>query len=462
MDTEEKLGMNERRNYLRLMRKRYRKAGRSGRSELLDEMEAVTGMHRKSLIRLLNGDLERRPRRKQRGRKYGVKVHLALKVIGESTDYVCAERLQPNLVWLAEHLTSHGELEASPELLDQLSRISVSTVRRVLQRLGQDQPRLPRKGPREANSVARRVPIKCIPWDEKQPGHFEVDLVHHCGPVPTGHYVHSLQLIDVATGWSERVATLGRSYRVMRDGFCRVRQRLPFPTLEIHSDNGSEFLNDHMERFWKQEIGGVELSRGRRYRKNDQRFVEQKNNTLVRAYLGHQRLDTVAQTNLLNLLYDKMWLYYNFFQPVMHLIEKTVVTTQNGSSRTRRRHDQARTPFDRLCATDAISEERRRQLAALRDPTNPRQLRREIYAMINHILSLPGAVSGNTESVFETLMTNGGTGMKQKKGGGLGDTSPLRFELPADPPPPLRPDDSPSQPSRRVGTTTRANPLKLT
>jgi len=54
-------------------------------------------------------------------------------------------------------------------------------------------------------------------------------------------------------------------------------------------------------------------------------FVEQKNSSLVRAYLGFDRLDTVAQTLALNALYDHRWLY-NFFQPVMRLVEKTVIT----------------------------------------------------------------------------------------------------------------------------------------
>lgn len=95
-------------------------------------------MHRNSLGRLLNGSLKREARRQQRGRTFGVEVQRALMVIAESFDYVCAERLKPNLVWMAEHLTAHGEQETTPELLEKLERISVSTVRRLLDRLSQD------------------------------------------------------------------------------------------------------------------------------------------------------------------------------------------------------------------------------------------------------------------------------------------------------------------------------------
>ena len=403
MTTEDRMTIDERRKYLRRMKKRYVCADQAERSRLLDEMEALTGMHRKGLIRLMHSSLERKPRRKQRGRTYGLAVDDALRIIAESLDYICADRLAPNLVWLATHLSTHGELEVSPPLLEQLGRISVSTVKRRLKHQRRDRPRLPRKGPRRANKVQRDIPMKRIPWDVREPGHFEVDLVHHCGDSASGEYASTLQMIDITTGWSERVAVLGRGYLVMKDAFRRILARLPFQVHEIHPDNGSEFLNHHMVRFWGELVQGVILSRSRPYQKNDNRHVEQKNATLVRAYLGHERLDSVAQVLAMNQLYDQMWLYYNLFQPVMRLTRKTVTFPQDQPTRVKRIHDQARTPFDRLCDTDAISQQCRQQLESVRDQTNPRRLRQEIYDLIDHIFSLAGAVPGITEDVFQTL-----------------------------------------------------------
>jgi len=345
-----------------------------------------------------------------------------LRVIAESFDYLCAERLTPNLVWMANHLAAHDEMEVSPPLLEKLGRISVSTVGRILARIRQDQPRLPRKGPQRAPKVTRDIPMKRIAWDEQQPGHFEVDLVHHCGSSASGEYVHTLQMIDVATGWSERVAVLGRGYLVMEDAFRRILVRLPFPVREVHPDNGSEFFNHHLLRFWKDIVQGVQLSRSRPYHKNDNRFVEQKNATLVRAYLGYDRLDSVAQTNAINQLYEKMWLYYNLFQPVMRLTEKTLVSADGQPSRIKRRFDQARTPFDRLTETDVISEEQKEQLRTFRDQVNPRRLRQEIYDLIDHIFRLPGALPGETEDVYKTLSTP----IQSQKGEGIPVT--LSFE----------------------------------
>jgi len=404
MSSDDKMSIEERRKYLRRMKKRYAQATRKERGQLLDEMKAVTELHRKSLIRLMNGSLERKPRRKQRGCTYRSNVDDALRIIAESLDYVCAERLTPNLVWMAEHLAAHSEMEVTPQLREKLSQVSVSTIRRRLARIRQDQPRLPRKGPERANRVTKDIPMKRIPWDEQEPGHFEVDSVHHCGPSASGEYVHTLQMVDVTTGWSERVAVLGRSYRVMRAGFERCLERLPFPVLEIHPDNGNEFFNHHLVRFFRNIVQGVELSRSRPYHKNDNRNVEQKNSTLVRAYLGYDRLDTVQHTQVLNLLYDNMWLYYNFFQPVMHLIEKIIIPVDGQPTRVKRRYDQAQTPFDRLCATNAISDQDRHRLQALRDQTNPRQLRRQIYDLLDYLFTLPCATPGVTQDVYQTLV----------------------------------------------------------
>lgn len=395
MPTNDQMTIDERRKYLRMMQFRYRQASRPDRGRLLDEMEQVNCLHRKSLIRLMGRDLTRRSRRKQRGPTYGRQVDTALRILAESLDYVCAERLQPNLAWLAQHLAQHGELQLTPELLEQLGHISVSTVRRRLQHLAQDQPRLPRRRPQPANRSLRDIPIRRIPWDEPQPGHFEVDFVHHCGLSASGQYLHTLQMIDVATGWSERAATLGRSYLAVQDAFERILARLPFPVLEIHPDNGSEFFNDHLRRFWRERYQGTQLSRSRPLQRNDNRFVEQKNDTLVRAYFGHNRFDTVAQTHRLNQLYDHMWLYYNFFQPAPGAL-----------ARVKRRFDKAQTPLDRLCATAILPADLQAQLLALRTATNPRLLHQNIYRLIDRLLRLPCAKPETTQDVYATLFAH--------------------------------------------------------
>ena len=136
---DDAMTISERRKYLERRQGRYRRAERPGQGQLLDEMEAMTGLHRKSLLRLLGPrGLERQPRSRQRGRVYGSVVDDALRVIWESLDYVCAERLTPGLVPTAQRLAAHGELVLGPELEQHLGQISVASVQRRLTRLAQD------------------------------------------------------------------------------------------------------------------------------------------------------------------------------------------------------------------------------------------------------------------------------------------------------------------------------------
>jgi len=385
---EEGMTVDERRKYLGLMKGRYEAADWQERGRLLDEMNEVTDMHRKSLIRLLRGrDLLRKPRSEKRGRRYGPEVDDAIRVVSESLDYICAERLKPALPGMARHLCQLGEMVASPELIDQLSGISVATVGRILRRVGQDSYRLPRKAPQRTNQVARDIPMGRMPWDITEPGHFEVDLVHHCGQATVGEYIHTLQMVDVATGWSERVAILGRSQREMAIGFKRIQDRLPIPIIRLHPDNGGEFINHHIIRCWKEASKGLELMRSRPSNKNDNRFVEQKNSSLVRAYLGKDRFDTAQQCQMMNFLYDQMWVYYNLFQPVMRLAQKQILPQESGVYKVKHKYDTAQTPFQRLGNTTAIIQENKEKLTTLRDRTNPRQLRKEIYGLLDDLLA---------------------------------------------------------------------------
>lgn len=391
MPAEDKMNIDERRKYLLRMRLRYVQAGRSERSRLLDEMVQVTELRRKSLVRLMKVTPERKPRQRQRGRSYDHEVDDVIRVVAETLDYICAERLTPSLLPTTLLLIKHQELAVSEPVLEKLGRISVTTVKRILGRIRQDERRLPRRGPERAMQLLREIPAERIPWDIAEPGHCEVDLVHHSGPSASGDYLHTLQMVDVATGWSERVAVLGRSGLIMETGLRRILARLPFELVELHPDNGSEFLNNHLWRFFKDQLPGLHLSRSRPWQKNDNRFVEQKNHSLVRAYLGFDRLDSLPHVQLVNQLYDKLWLYYNFFQPVLHLAEKALVTVAGQRPHVKRRYDIAQTPFERVCAAHAISPERQTLLEQLRRQTNPRRLRRETHQLIATILALPAA-----------------------------------------------------------------------
>jgi len=242
--------------------------------------------------------------------------------------------------------------------------------------------------------------MRKIPWNETEAGHFEVDLVHHCGEAATGDYVHTIQMVDVTTGWCEIAAVMGRSFRVMKNGFDFMLSRLPIPVVEIHPDNGSEFFNQHLLRFWKQTLVNVEITRSRPYQKNDNRFIEENNHSLIRAYIGHDRFDTQEQLKAIRQLYEHLWLYHNFFQPVMRLQEKIY----RNEFQYQRKYDQAKTPYDRLKAKNVLNKNLMKRLDDLRAQTNPIYLREQIDLHITRLLSLPVLDKSETVNIFETLI----------------------------------------------------------
>ena len=402
MSETEPMNVNERRKYIHKMWGRYKKANKKEKGELLNEIESVIGMHRKSIIRILNTQLSRKKRSRERGRTYGGDVDYVVRKIALSLDIPCAERLYANLDWMAEHLDYHREINLQAKTKESLKMISVSTLKRILKRVGRSEPKMAEKKPKKPSntSIRKHYPMSIIAWDIPEPGHFEVDLIHHCGETGNGEFIHTLQMVDVATGWSEATAILGRSFRVMKDGFDYLLNRLPFPVLEIHPDNGSEFFNQFLLQYWKDKLPNLQITRSRPYQKNDNRFVEENNQSMVRAYIDHSRLDTFAQLKILRQLLDKLWLYHNFFQPVMRLKEKQVVS----STRIRRKYDQAKTPFDRLKDKDSLNIKNLSSLENLRKQTNPLTLRNEINSLISDLLSLPCLDKSETVNIFTTLI----------------------------------------------------------
>lgn len=401
------MSIESRLQYLGLQRPHYLALGRKQKGQLLDEMERITGLCRKALIRRMrpSDPLKRRKRRRQRSKTYGSPAVMAvLSVIAEAHDYIGAGRLWPQLLSMAQHLEKHGELHLTPGVVRELSTMSLSTLKRLLSRVRQDECHVLRRNAPRAAPWKRGVPMRRIPWDIQEPGHFEVDLVHHGGPSASGDYVHSIMMVDVATGWVEPTAALGRSYLAISHGFRHIKERVPFCVRELHPDNGVEFFNDHMARFWPEFFPGVDLSRSRPYHKDDNRFVEQKNGRLVRAYLGYDRLDTVRQTLALDELYNLLWLYTNFFQPVMRLCGKRVVTADDGSQKLICEYDRARTPLQRLAESGVLPSEQQCELEDLRLRTNPRRLRQQIHAGIRALFAMPNATPGVSEDVPSTVV----------------------------------------------------------
>jgi IS30 family transposase len=379
--------------YLRRLKPYYHRAGRKRKAEMLDAAETMTELDRKYLITLLNGSGPHKKSssaRKRRKRIYDDQVDQAVAVIAETLDWICADRLKPTLVETAQQLIRFHEMEVSDEVMEKLRVMSLSSLDRSLARvrhLRRDPLPRARRGRRPDTVAERLIPIHVIPWNEPEAGHFEIDTVQH-GP-PDGQVIYTIQCIDVLTGWSERFAILGKHTDLVWAALKAITERCPVPFREAHSDNGPEFVNLALIGCLGQESVSITQTRGRKGYCNDNRFVEQKNGSLVRAYLGHLHLYTREHLDHVKALYEKMGPYYNLFQPVLRQIERTAERKEDGTVRITRKHDTAATPLARLLrAKPPISRQTATSLEEQRQAVNPLALKRDIHRRLTAIYKL--------------------------------------------------------------------------
>jgi len=219
----------------------------------------------------------------------------------------------------------------------------------------------------------QKIPVKVFSeQDRGKEGTIQIDLVEHCGQSASGEFIYTLSCTDIATGWHEAGAVMGKSQRRVSEGLLLARTRFPFPWKEMHSDGGGEFINDHLYRISLQER--IVFSRSRPYKKNDNCLVEQKNWTHVRKLVGYYRYDTKEETDILNSLYrNELRLFKNFFQPVMKLKDKV-----REGGKIHRRYDTPKTPYHRVMESKVVLEETKERLSALYRSLNPAKLKRDI------------------------------------------------------------------------------------
>jgi hypothetical protein len=151
--------------------------------------------------------------------------------------------------------------------------------------------------------------------------------------------------------------------------------------LGLDSDNGSEFINQHLYNYCRNE--GITFTRSRSYKKNDSCHVEQKNWSVVRRLIGYDRYNSRAALDALNRVYYLLRLYVNFFQPVMKLISKT-----RYGARVHKVYDPAQTPYQRLLQAGALTETKQQELAAIYAGLNPVLLLKQINASLESLWDL--------------------------------------------------------------------------
>ena len=368
-----------RRLALEVARRRYGGLSSAGKRRLLDELQELTGYHRKSLLRLLNrpdsvppsepGGATAESVKPHHRRRYGPDVVEALVPLWEASDRLCGKRLQALLPLLVESLESHGHLSLEPEVRKSLLAMSSATIDRLLAPIRKESGGNGwRRPPRAYSAVRRRVPVRTFKgWDDhSDPGWLEIDLVAHCGGRMEGRFLWTLMATDIATGWSESLPIVMRDGAVVITALQLIRRQLPFPLRGIDADNDPVFMNSLMEAWCDRPGQQIVLTRSRAYKSNDQAWVEQKNGMLVRRVVGYQRLVSLEAARVLGELYGALRLFTNLFQPSFKL-----KSSERDGGRIKRQHHPPRTPLQRLLATGQVSEEKTAQLRELQRRTDP-------------------------------------------------------------------------------------------
>lgn len=351
----------------------YRKGRKREKSVLLSKLVKTTGYSRKHLMEILPQPPKKRRIKRKRISRY-LLVLKPLKRLWAVSNYACGTRLVPVIPTYLDCLKRHEGWVVKATEKKLLCQISPSTVDRLLKHERRRINLKSRSRTKPGSLLKNQIPIRTFSdWkeEEKRPGFLEIDTVHHCDEDNKGDYLHTLDTTDVFTGWNECRAFMGKSERHTVEGLENIKSRLPFALLGIDFDTGSEFVNYHLVRYSEREK--ITYTRAREEKKNDQNYIEQQNFSVVRRFVGYQRLDTYKQLRILNKLYDLLSDYQNFFQPVMRLKEKV----RNGTRLTRR-YDKAKTAYQRVLGCEEISEEIKEKLRVRFFTLNPRKLLLEI------------------------------------------------------------------------------------
>jgi len=369
------MSLPARREYLKVMHERYLKAhSRKEKSKIIEEVMATLGYHRKYAITVLRhppGGKTKRIKR-QRKQKY-LDALPVIRLVWEALDYPCAERLKPMLLEMAELLASHGELTLTEELKTELSSISRSTLARRIKEWPSPKPKRALK--RHDIGLKAEIPIGRLPWNETKPGAILADLVEHNGGSSLGHFAYTLSLADIVTGYSRRIAFLGRGQRTVFNALRYLLGSWPTPVHSLQTDNGAEFLNNHLATFAKQ--NNIRFLRSRPYKKNDNAFIEQKNRQFVREVVGYARYDTPEEVAWLNQVYSLLDPYANLFLPMRKVVEKSYA-----GGHLKKKFDEAKTPFRRLKESGALTPETEKLLTQQYLSLNPLKLHQQLEQLL--------------------------------------------------------------------------------
>lgn len=388
---EGKIPMTARRHVTNKLRTTYRKASKTDRSRILDEVMATTGMGRSTARRMLTGPRlpdpgEHVDKRRLRPKTYSDASRVLLEHVWALMGMPCGKYFVVMLPMWLPLLEQAGDLDhpfVSATAIEELESMSAATIDRYL---------APARQSMQLRGISTTKPppllrnsIGLSKTGDEPPtvaGVIEADTVAHCGPSYVGEFARTLTMTDMVTGWTENASIRNNASKWILEAVADLDGKFPFELRVFDSDNGSEFIN-HEVADWLQQRD-IDQTRSRPYRKNDQATVESKNNHVVRKHAFYWRYDTSEELGLLGQLWPLVSLRLNFFVPTKKPVE--YATTSDG--RRRRVYDSPRTPWRRVLDSRLLTDDQVTAISERVDGVNPADLTRQINQIQMRLIEL--------------------------------------------------------------------------
>lgn len=375
--------------YIEAVQKRYKQATtRAEKRAIIDEVMANVGIHRKSAIRAL----KRKPKkytsiRKGKQTTYKDDLIKPLSTLWKTAGSPCSKRLVTQMGELIDKLKIFGEIRLYGNQEQLLRKMKTSTIDRLLE----GERDLSKKeygisGTKTSPLLKTIIPIRTnFTTDEyTEPGHIELDCVLHCGTSLSGIYAETLNLLDIATHWNEKIIFLHKTKAKIVGGVHILKKQFPFSIKSLDFDNGYEFVNWALKHYCDRYE--IDYTRSRSYHKNDQAHIEGKNHHSVRKIVGYDRIDDQILVDLINDMYQhEHRLLTNFFYTTMQLKEKE---KNRATGHVNKKYKVAKTPYQRVMESDKIPTETKKKLQAQYQTLNPAQLQRDLKKKLAKIYEI--------------------------------------------------------------------------